>query len=626
MQAREPANAGLPLVALMSLAAQGSIRHQNLVTEGVDLSRLRKFSPGSSPYTWTLKPMFPEHIHGSLLLCLTIAASVAHGQHRSDIFLKNWNLTGAEKFRVDGVTSLVPPSLVDKEAIEAFEATVAEANGNDRIVVGRIPFDYRIAIYEEYARQQGLNLEDHICRSIEGDLISHPNGNIFLCSNSPFIRAVMKQLVDICSEAGCDWISADLQTATHDSLKLGGCFCRHCEAGFAAFLKKPKTWSYRDFLVGRGYDTTTQIKRQAWKTEASTMPFYREYRAFQHFSLRDCYNAIRNEKKFLTSHDFHGHSAPLGTHTDFDSVGEAIQRSDNAKIPLLYLLTDAADRFNYITEGPEGQWENFAVGRLRLCQAYAYGASWVVPYEQGIKRDGRWSRVSPPVEDLYTFIREHPELFDGYGSWCSVGLVYSHLGHRHRAVVSENAVAHLVRNNVPFRLCIAGSDWWEPEFRLSGVEALVKTSDYQYLTAAQESAVRKSGQAVVDISSLDQLWEHLDRPIQVSIGNDRINVVARRNQRKRLLHLVNMQPGTEHRDFKLILSARFVGPVQSANLYAPGRDPIEPFCQSADRFVEIHVPYLKEWGIVTLQANDGSNGEPAPSKPFPAKLPQEKPE
>jgi hypothetical protein len=29
------------------------------------------------------------------------------------------------------------------------------------------------------------------------------NRNVFPCSNSPFIRKAMKQMVEICSEAGC---------------------------------------------------------------------------------------------------------------------------------------------------------------------------------------------------------------------------------------------------------------------------------------------------------------------------------------------------------------------------------------------------------------------------------------
>jgi hypothetical protein len=41
----------------------------------------------------------------------------------------------------------VLPSLVDAAAIAAHKETVAEANENGRIAVGRIPLDYRICIY-----------------------------------------------------------------------------------------------------------------------------------------------------------------------------------------------------------------------------------------------------------------------------------------------------------------------------------------------------------------------------------------------------------------------------------------------------------------------------------------------
>jgi len=537
-----------------------------------------------------------------MVIALTLAATNARAQNRSDVFLKNWDAEGAAKFQTNGVTSLVPPSLVDAAKIRAFRETVAEANKNGRIAVGRIPLDYRICIYEEYAKQEGENLEDHICRTIEGNLMHHGwNGNVFLCSNSPFIRKAMKQMVAICSEAGCDWISADLQTATHDSLQIGGCFCRHCLAGFAAFLKEPPTWSYRDLLKSHGYDTTDKVKREAWKTDTSAMPLFRQYRTYQHFALRDCYDAIRNEKKFLTSHDFHGHSAPLGTHVDFDSVGEGLRHTDNAQIPLLYRLTDAAGRMNYITEGPEADWENTDLGRLRLCQAYAYGAVWVVPHKQGIRRDGKWFRVSPRVKDLYDFIHEHRHLLDGYDAWTSVGLVYSHLGHRRWTRPSEEATATLVRNNVPFRICVAGSDWWDPGVDLSGLDALVKTSDFRYLTAPQKATLNAAGKPMVDIGSLDRLWDHIDRPIQVSVGNARINVVPRRKEDRRLLHLVNMAPGTAHENFTITLSRQFAGTIDTAMQYAPGCETLTLHCLATERFTEISIPYLREWGIITLQ-------------------------
>ncbi len=534
-------------------------------------------------------------------LLLSISGSAGETVKRSAIFLKNWSAEGADKFQADGVTSLVPPSIVDRKKIAEYREMVAEANGNARIAIGRVPLDYRIHIFEEYARHEGVDLDEHTALTIEGNPITRPNGNIFLCSNSPFIRKSMKKMVEICSEAGCDWISADLQTASHDSLKLGGCFCRHCEAGFAAFLKKPPEWSYGRHLRENGFDTTDKIKREAWRTEASKMPFYRHYRTYQHRALRECYDEIRNDRKFLTSHDFHGHSAPLGTHVDFDRVGEAINRSSNAKIPLLYKLTDAAGRRNLITEGPEGDWENEPLGRLRLCQAYAYGAVWVVPHEQGIRRDGKWKRVSPDVEDLYTFIRKNRRLLDGYETWANVGLIYSHLGHRHGTQVSGGAVKTLVENNVPFRLCVAGSDWWRPDFDLQGLDAFVTTADMQYVEPQQKRRVRSIKQPVIQLVSLEKLWNQIDRPIDVSAGNANINVVPRKRGSERLLHLVNMGLGTTHTDFTVTLSKEFTGPITAAELHTPERKPAKLSVRSTTRFAEIQIPVLKEWGVITLR-------------------------
>jgi hypothetical protein len=369
---------------------------------------------------------------------------------------------------------------------------------------------------------------------------------------------------------------------------LGGCFCRHCEAGFAAYLKKPGTWSYRQLLVSQGYDTTAKIRIEARrKGEASEMPLYREYRTYQHFALKECYDEIRGELKFLTSQDFHGHSAPLGTHGDFDFVGEGLWGLENAEIPLLYRLTDAAGRFNYMTEGPEGDWENDPLMRLRLCQAYAYGAAWVVPYQQPIKRDGKWKRLNPRAKDLYEFIQDHRQLFDGYEPWSCVGLIYSHLGHRHGAAVSEAAVRALVRRNIPFRICVAGSDWWDPGFDLSAVGVFVKTEDFRYLSEGQKRQLSRQGRPVVDVESLSELWTHVDRPIDVSSGDEKINIVPRCNGERRLLHLVNMVPGVEQKGFKVTLSKQLAGVVRSARLYSPGGKPSQLSSESREQFIDI---------------------------------------
>jgi hypothetical protein len=111
----------------------------------------------------------------------------------------------------------------------------------------------------------------------------------------------------------------------------------------------------------------------------------------------------------------------------------------------------------------------------------------------------------------------------------------------------------------------------------------------------------KRDESLADVASLDRLWKHIPRPIQVSVGNDRINVFPK--QGRRLLHLVNMDPGTTHEEFKITLSKQFTGAIDTATLYAPGRQALTLRRRNQGAFTEISIPYLKEWGIVTLNEN-----------------------
>ena len=191
-------------------------------------------------------------------------------------------------------------------------------------------------------------------------------------------------------------------------------------------------------------------------------------------------------------------------------------------------------------------------------------------------------------------------MFDGYDAWASIGLVYSHLGHRHGTEVSESAIETLVRNNVPFRLCVAGSGWWQPKFDLSGLAGFITTADMRHLNASQKKRFTSVKRPVVKIESIDSLWSYIDRPIHVSVGNETINVVSRRRGPDRLLHLVNMQLATTHRDFAITLSKQFAGQVRRAELHAPNQKPVALTTRSTDRSIDIRIPILKEWGIVTL--------------------------
>jgi hypothetical protein len=97
------------------------------------------------------------------------------------------------------------------------------------------------------------------------------------------------------------------------------------------------------------------------------------------------------------------------------------------------------------------------------------------------------------------------------------------------------------------------------------------------------------------------------------VGNGKINVVPRRNEDRRLLHLVNMVPGTAHEDVTVTLSRQFAGAVDAPTLHSPGRQPASLRCRTEGGLTKISVPYLKEWGIVTLFSDQRQATSAGPS-------------
>ena len=122
--------------------------------------------------------------------------------------------------------------------------------------------------------------------------------------------------------------------------------------------------------------------------------------------------------------------------------------------------------------------------RLWIAQAYAHGHVFMAPDKMWTLRNAgepdRWYHSNPgDYEPLYHFIRDYPELFDGYESVATVALIFSnnavrqylgdrlssgHLGGQNRSAPRTDlaeACFALSRANVPFHLIVAGDDWVE---------------------------------------------------------------------------------------------------------------------------------------------------------------------
>ncbi|MCK4958776.1 MAG: hypothetical protein KAT00_05240, partial [Planctomycetes bacterium] len=209
---------------------------------------------------------------------------------------------------------------------------------------------------------------------------------------------------------------------------------------------------------------------------------------------------------------------------------------------------------------------------------------------------------------IFDFIDQHRWLYDGYQVWGNVGLVYSHLGHRHDVATIRDAIGTLVAENVPFKIRIAGSDWWDPgPLDVSGLNGLVKTGDYQYLTASQKNTLDSSSKAV-DVSNVAGLWYRMDRPIDVAGGvtNTQVSVVPRKNSAGgKVFHLVNMDTET-HNNFTVTISTEFAGVIDLATLYAPNRTPVALTVSNSAAANTLEIPILEEYGVIMI-TNDTSD-------------------
>ena len=78
-----------------------------------------------------------------------------------------------------------------------------------------------------------------------------------------------------------------------------------------------------------------------------------------------------------------------------------------------------------------------------------------------------------------------------------------------------------------------------------------------------------------------------------------------------------MAPGTTQENFTITLSKQFAGAVDTAKLYAPGRQMLTLRCGDKGAFTQISVPYLKEWGIVTLLLDPTKRTTAPPTGPSP---------
>jgi len=354
------------------------------------------------------------------------------------------------------------------------------------------------------------NWRDNRCLTIEGKPITVPwlwdqkhkktgEPAYWFCTNAPGYRKYLKWQVEMAMKANVDGLHIDDYNGTAGTEWHGCCFCKHCMAAFAEYVKKnvpPERlklagvesvdgFDYKAFLNGKGVKTVKDFKTVLNSPEHLGPDFVR----FQYFAAAAFVDEVRKYGEKLAGHPLllsvnSGCSSPQSlviapTLTYF--CGEVHHGAHKSKwgpqhnwklTPVwTFKLADAVDRPQCCT-GSGGDWayaeEHRKPGLVRtwIAQDYAFGHCLMAPHRQWAytKEKGSHHYQSKPEDHahVYRFVKRHPELFDGYDGVGLIALLYSNAGARHGHHVRramQHACLWLAARSVPFEIVIAGDDW-----------------------------------------------------------------------------------------------------------------------------------------------------------------------
>ncbi|MCY3978194.1 MAG: hypothetical protein OXG23_08845, partial [Chloroflexi bacterium] len=459
-------------------------------------------------------------------------------------------------------------------------------------------------------------------------------------------------------------IDSAIPTIASLNARYGGCFCQHCMTGFRDCLRANlsdaelasweiadlESFNYREYLLARGF--TDERYRAEILAFPPIIPLAGEYFDFQWKEVNSLFRAFKRYAQEF------GDDVPMSSNSPFywAEFMYAVDAHDFYTNEMQYLppedeilptdpvytfkLADALDRLLAITGVPRA-FEPCRLNdrprhiRLWIAQAYAHGHVFMAPDKMWTLRfagePDRWYHSKPgDYEPIYHFIRDYPELFDGYESFATIALIFSnqsvrqylgdrlsggHLGGQNRSAPRTDlaeACFALSRANLPFRILVAGDDWLEDrllEADLSPYRAVLRFEP-SFLSVEQEAKLQSASERLITWSGAGNLLDRLVRDIQVS-GSENISVQLRhkpgRADAPLIIHLLNSNYELETDQFRPVRDVQveiakeaLARSYSRATMYALGTAPCPIDCRVNDERTVVTVPELDMWAIIKL--------------------------
>ena len=354
------------------------------------------------------------------------------------------------------------------------------------------------------------------------------------CVNIPAFR---KRLFDYATYSvtslGTDGLHLDDWHLILDAVDIGGCFCEHCMKGFGVYLEQRGVHdlgssSYREFLEGRvrvsGLDDFLQRRK--------SLPLIREFRDFQFVSVygfyRDLAAHVRqlggDRDAVLTTNNGLRTSMSIGIAPLLDYLacevhyGSRYRRLDERSV-FVFKLADGLGM--HIAANPWMQDWGFLILHPRpqmvrawIALTYALGHNMMVPHFQTAliqKEDksfvpGWYQAKDEEFLGVYRFVKDHPDLFDGYRSLAQVAIVHgAGAAEPLRVDVLSRGLA---KRNYQFVAFTSGTDVIPLRLnaeQLAGLDGVILTCPFERLHRDDQAALNQVRGTVKLVRKIEDL-------------------------------------------------------------------------------------------------------------------------
>ena len=468
---------------------------------------------------------------------------------------------------------------------------VENRRANDRYFFGRGEYDWGWKWMIDY---MGNNVDDYWAKDLNGNNINWSTAahkgvtHGWQSHQGPLFTEFLKHQVDRMTMAPISHMMFDSQTSATRTLHWkGGDFSSPSMDGFREYMRNKYTtqelsnkgitnidnFNYRQFLLNAGIDLQT-YKNRAGRINGN-IPLYEDFVYFQRQALND---VMDNVFDYV---DTKRPGIPIGATTNLVEprgfifsdrltylAGEFPHDYDpNASPPtqmvLHYKLAEDLNKtlifFPYPDAFNDLQNRNAPrQSRGWIAQSYAMGSIFTIPGKVWTNNaNGNWDMGHENHADLYTFVKNHSELFDDYKALSNVALTYSVYaslleGGMNGSGTSRTTLDALIKDNISFDMKIFGDPdrpLMPSNDELIAYDVIVQDNDKQYFTNAQTQLLNNQGAHVIDYTanSLANIRSQLSWKLEVlqngTINNGIISTLPRTStidpSAPYVIHLIN---------------------------------------------------------------------------------------